>query len=197
MIEFKNSLLYRDGISIAQIIATDAALKPGDKHYEKKMTGLYEKFMEKFVECYIADIEDNDAEMDAFENLTQHAGKDASGAAALFGSMLSNPHIEQIYKKGYYQFRSELILGTSIKENEELREVRDEGLENAGEFTHVGETASSGLGLLSIFFSRKHRFMSDRDIKWDLFKTAIAWLITLLVGIALTYIFLKIFNIKV
>ncbi|BAU55414.1 hypothetical protein [Mucilaginibacter gotjawali] len=177
MLEFKNNLLFKDGVPVLKIIATDLFLDSADKQFEKKLLTHYEQFISKLMEAYIELNTDDDVAMSKLEDtLSKNSSQDII-RQDLFEILNSHADIEKIYKNAYYRFKSEIISGRNIESVERVAELRDAGVDSFSDTLNVGETTSNTVGFFSIFFSSKYRFMSDREIKKELVKSVIIWIL--------------------
>jgi len=179
MIEFKQGIIWKDGISILKIIQEDLSLNAGEKDYERKLLSFYERFVTNLMNCHIEDIDDNEDAIMKLESAVSSSEPPDRVREHLFNVLMANPHFETIYKKAYYQFKSEIILKHGIEYNEGIDELRDGGIESVSDTLDIGENTSNGIGFLSIFFSSKYRLMTDKEVKKELLKGIILWIIGL------------------
>jgi hypothetical protein len=181
-------VLYIDGVSIIKWIVKDFSLNLNKKRDQKKFIKRFKLFFEKFLQEFLEVGDETIANELEFILKTESAQNVKRKLISFFkGSQIN---LDKVFEKSYFEFKSSSILYGKIEGEDDIHDLRDEISDSVLDSLELGNT-SSGMSFLSIFFSKKFRYIADSDLKYEIFKMILKWVIGVVLGLLITYLILK------
>jgi hypothetical protein len=180
-------VLYKNGISINRILIEEFSIDLKKIKDRKKFMMLFKIFWECFMTEFLEVC--SDEVCDKLEVIFKEPTSKEQFIEILEGCPAN---MDDIFKRAYVEFKKKMIIYERTGIADELTDFRDEISDNVMELAEVDSDTSTSFNLASVLFSSKYRYLTDRQIKFEIFKKIVAVLVVILGTLVITLLIKKI-----